>query len=81
MTTLLDKKKTIFENIYLLYDDLFAKNIPNHKMISKFMFNTTKINQILYNAYAKKKKQSKKEKDKEKENKDKEKPNTDGKEK
>lgn len=57
---LLDKKKTIFENIYILYDDLFAKNIPNHKMISKFMFNTTKINQILYNAYEKKKKTNKK---------------------
>ena len=67
----------------MLYDDLFAKNIPNHKMISKFTFNTTKINQILYNAYAKKKKQNKKEKEKDKENKDKdkEKSNTDGKEK
>ncbi len=30
------------------------------------MFNTTKINQILYNAYAKKKKQNKKEKEKDK---------------
>lgn len=61
----MDKKKTIFENIYLLYDDLFAKNIPNHKMISKFMFNTTKINQILYNAYQKKKKiQARKDKEK-----------------
>ena len=68
MSTLLDKKKTIFENIYSLYDDLFAKNIPNHKMIAKFMFNTTKINQLLYVAYEKKKKmQQKKDKDKEKE--------------
>jgi hypothetical protein len=34
-------------------------------MISKFMFNTTKINQILYSAYEKKKKlQNKKEKEK-----------------
>jgi hypothetical protein len=68
VSTLLDKKKTIFENIYSLYDDLFAKNIPNHKMIAKFMFNTTKINQLLYVAYEKKKKmQQKKDKDKEKE--------------
>ena len=29
-------------------------------MISKFMFNTTKINQIIYNAYEKKKKLHKK---------------------
>lgn len=67
MSTLLDKKKTIFENIYSLYDDLFAKNIPNHKMIAKFMFNTTKINQLLYVAYEKKKKmQQKKEKERDK---------------
>lgn len=34
-------------------------------MIAKFMFNTTKINQILYNAYEKKKKLNlKKDKDK-----------------
>ena len=34
-------------------------------MIAKFMFNTTKINQILYNAYEKKKKlQNKKNKEK-----------------
>lgn len=73
MSTLLDKKKTIFENIYSLYDDLFAKNIPNHKMIAKFMFNTTKINQLLYVAYEKKKKmQQKKEKERDKD-KDKEK--------
>ena len=75
MSTLLDKKKTIFENIYSLYDDLFAKNIPNHKMIAKFMFNTTKINQLLYVAYEKKKKmQQKKEKERDKDKeKDKEK--------
>ena len=67
VSTLLDKKKTIFENIYSLYDDLFAKNIPNHKMIAKFMFNTTKINQLLYVAYEKKKKmQQKKEKERDK---------------
>lgn len=73
VSTLLDKKKTIFENIYSLYDDLFAKNIPNHKMIAKFMFNTTKINQLLYVAYEKKKKmQQKKEKERDKD-KDKEK--------
>lgn len=41
------------------------------------MFNTTKINQILYNAYAKKKKQNKKDK----ENKDKQKTNVECKEK
>jgi hypothetical protein len=75
VSTLLDKKKTIFENIYSLYDDLFAKNIPNHKMIAKFMFNTTKINQLLYVAYEKKKKmQQKKERERDKDkDKDKEK--------
>lgn len=31
-------------------------------MIAKFMFNTTKINQLIYNAYEKKKKLNKKDK-------------------
>jgi hypothetical protein len=56
----LDKKKTIFENIYCLYDELFAKNIPNHKMIAKFMFNNSKINKLIYKEYEKKKKHMKK---------------------
>ena len=34
----IDSKKTMKENMEVLYDELFKKNIPNHKMISKFTF-------------------------------------------
>lgn len=34
----IDRRKTVKENSEAMYDDLFQKNIPNHKMISKFIF-------------------------------------------
>jgi hypothetical protein len=34
----LDKKKNQEENLVMLYDDLFEKNIPNHKIITKYYF-------------------------------------------
>lgn len=34
----LDRKKNQEENLVNLYDDLFEKNIPNHKIITKYYF-------------------------------------------
>jgi len=43
----IDKKKTMKENEENLYDKLFSLNIPNHKMISKFLFGSCGIAQLL----------------------------------
>lgn len=43
----IDKKKAIKENSEALYDELFKKNIPNHKMISKFLFGACGIADLL----------------------------------
>lgn len=43
----LDKKKSIYENVYQLYDSLFERNIANHKIISKFSFNSGKASKII----------------------------------
>lgn len=45
----IDKKKSMKENSEALYDDLFNKNIPNHKMISKFLFGACGIAELLIN--------------------------------
>lgn len=42
----LDKKKTMKENEEILYEELFKRNIPNHKMISKFYFGACGMNDI-----------------------------------
>ena len=42
-----DKKKSGKENEEVLYDDLFKRNIPNHKSISKFLFGTCGITHLL----------------------------------
>lgn len=39
----LDKKKPQNENIVALYDNLFAKNIANHKIISKYVHSSSKL--------------------------------------
>ena len=43
----LDKKKSIYENVYNMYDGLFGKNIANHKAIAKFVFASTKMSRML----------------------------------
>ena len=51
-----DKKKTIFENVYSMYDSLFEKNIPIHKAVSKFIFSSCGgINEIIKKKNASKK--------------------------
>lgn len=43
----IDKKKSMKENSEAIYDGLFNKNIPNHKMISKFLFGACGIAELL----------------------------------
>lgn len=42
----IDKKKSIKQNEQSLYDELFNKNIPNHKIISKFLFGACGVAQL-----------------------------------
>ena len=42
-----DKKKTIFENVYSIYDSLFDKNISVHKAISKFVFSSCGLGSLI----------------------------------
>ena len=44
--TLLDKKKNREANALALYDQLFSKNIPTHKTITKYLFQAGKLKEV-----------------------------------
>jgi hypothetical protein len=47
--TLFDKKKNREFNAIAMYDQLFSRNIPNHKIITKYIFQASRTKDIRFN--------------------------------